>query len=86
MNHNPKHLKQQLHNALFVQNPHKYEFQESLLPDDKKTLILAEVEKKIYDWATKNNGAIVKSDRRTYAYFIEKKDLERIKEEKFDVE
>ena len=56
-----------------------------LLPDDKKTLILAEVEKKIYDWATKNNGAIVKSDRRTYAYFIEKKDLERIKEEKFDL-
>lgn len=56
-----------------------------LLPDDKKTLILAEVEKKIFDWATKNNGAIVKSDRRTYAYFIEQKDLETIKEEKFDI-
>ena len=56
-----------------------------LLPDDKKTLILAEVEKKIFDWATKNNGAIVKSDRRTYAYFIEQKDLEKIKEDKFDI-
>ena len=56
-----------------------------LLPDDKKTLILAEVEKKIFDWATKNNGAIVKSDRRTYAYFIEQKDLEKIKEEKFEI-
>ena len=55
------------------------------LPDDKKTFILAEVEKKIFDWAIKNNGAIVKSDRRTYAYFIEQKDLETIKEEKFDI-
>ncbi len=56
-----------------------------LLPDDKKTFILAEVEKKIFDWAYKNNGAIVKSDRRTYAYFIEQKDLEKIKKEKFEI-
>ena len=56
-----------------------------LLPDDKKTLILAEVEKKIFDWATKNNGAVVKSDRRTYAYFMEQKDLEKIKENKFEI-
>ena len=56
-----------------------------LLPDDKKTIILAEVEKKIFDWATKNNGAIVKSDRRTYVYFIEQKDLEEIKKQKFDI-
>lgn len=56
-----------------------------LLPDDKKTLILAEVEKKIFDWAIENNGAIVKSDRRTYAYFIEQKDLEKIKEDKIDI-
>ena len=56
-----------------------------LLPDDKKALILAEVEKKIFDWASRNNGAIVKSDRRTYAYFIEQKDLEKIKEQKFDI-
>lgn len=56
-----------------------------LLPDDKKALILAEVEKKIFDWASRNNGAIVKSDRKTYAYFIEQKDLEKIKEQKFDI-
>ena len=56
-----------------------------LLPDDKKTIILAEVEKKIFNWATKNNGAVVKSDRRTYAYFMEQKDLEKIKEEKFEI-
>ena len=56
-----------------------------LLPDEKKTLILAEVEKRIYDWAYKNNGAIVKSDRKTYAYFIEQKDLEEIRKQKFDI-
>lgn len=56
-----------------------------LLPDDKKALILAEVEKKIFEWATKNNGAIIKSDRKTYAYFIEQKDLDKIKQEKFEI-
>ena len=56
-----------------------------LLPDDKKTLIIAEVEKKIFNWAYKNKGAIVKSDRKTYAYYIEQKDLEVIKKEKFDI-
>lgn len=57
-----------------------------LLPDEKKTLILAEVEKKIFDWANRNNGVIVKTDnRKTYAYFIEQKDLEKIKKEKFDI-
>ena len=56
-----------------------------LLPDDRKTLILAEVEKKIIDWAYKNNGAIIKSDRKTYLYFIEQKDLESIKKEKFEI-
>lgn len=62
-----------------------YDEMVDLLPDDKKALILAEVEKKIFDWAIKNNGAIVKSDRKTYAYFIEQKDLEKIKEDKFDI-
>ena len=56
-----------------------------LLPDDKKALILAEVEKKIFDWAIRNNGAIIKSDRKTYAYFIEQEDLEEIKKQKFDI-
>ena len=62
-----------------------YDEMVELLPDDKKALILAEVEKKIFDWASKNNGAIVKSDRKTYAYFIEQEDLEKIKEQKFDI-
>lgn len=62
-----------------------YDEMVELLPDDTKALILAEVEKKIFDWASKNNGAIVKSDRKTYAYFIEQEDLEKIKEQKFDI-
>lgn len=62
-----------------------YDEMVDFLPDDKKALILAEVEKKIFDWAIKNNGAIVKADRKTYAYFIEQKDLQKIKEQKFDI-
>jgi len=56
-----------------------------LLPEDKKAFILAEVEKKIFDWSYKYNGAIVKADRKTYAYLIEQQDLEQIKQEKFDI-
>lgn len=56
-----------------------------LLPDDKKTLILAEVEKKIFDWAYRNNAAIVKADRKTYAYLTNQKDLNEIKDQKFDI-
>ena len=56
-----------------------------LLPEDKKAFILAEVEKKIFNWTYKNNGAIVKSDRKTYAFLIQQQDLEKIKQEKFDI-
>ena len=56
-----------------------------LLPDDKKTVILAEVEKKIFDWAYRNNAAIVKADRKTYAYLTNQKDLNEIKDQKFDI-
>ena len=56
-----------------------------LLPEDKKAFILAEVEKKIFDWAYRYNGAIVKSDRKTYSYLIKQQDLEKIKQEKFDI-
>lgn len=56
-----------------------------LLPEDKKAFILAEVENKIFNWAYKNNGAIVKADRKTYAYLIKQQDLEVIKQEKFDI-
>ena len=56
-----------------------------LLPDDRKSFILAEIEKKIIEWTYKNNGAIIKSDRKTYAFFIEQEKLEEIKKEKFDI-
>lgn len=62
-----------------------YDEMVELLPDDKKALILAEVEKRILDWAYRYNGAIVKSDRKTYSYIIKQKDLELIKKEKFEI-
>ena len=62
-----------------------YDEMTELLPEDKKAFILAEVEKKIYDWVYKNKGAIVKSDRKTYAILIKQQDLEEIKKDKFDI-
>ena len=62
-----------------------YDEMVELLPADKKALILAEVEKKILDWAYRYNGAIVKSDRKTYSYIIKQKDLEQIKKDKFEI-
>ena len=63
-----------------------YEEMVQMLPAEKRTLILAEIEKNIYDWANKIGGLIVKTDRNTsYLYFLEQKELDKIKEDKFEV-
>ena len=63
-----------------------YEEIVQMLPAEKRTLILAEIEKNIYDWANKIGGLIVKTDRNTsYLYFLEQKELEKIKEDKFEI-
>lgn len=56
-----------------------------MLPDEKKSLILAEIEKNIYEWASDIGGVVVKTDRKTYIYFFEQKELEKIKENKFEI-
>lgn len=62
-----------------------YEETVQVLPDDKKSLILAEIEKKIYDWVAKFEGLVIKSDRNTYVYFVKNKYLQDIKENKFEI-
>ena len=63
-----------------------YEEMVQMLPIEKRTLILAEIEKNIYDWANKIGGLIVKTDRNTsYLYFLSQKQLEKIKEDKFEI-
>ena len=62
-----------------------YEETIQMLPDEKRSLILAEIEKKIYEWVAKFEGLVVKSDRNTYVYLIKNKYLNDIKENKFEI-
>lgn len=52
---------------------------------EEKPRISAEIEKSIYEWASKSKGLIVKSERATFVYLFEKKYLEKIKEDKFEI-
>lgn len=52
---------------------------------EEKPRISAEIEKSIYEWASKSKGLIVKSERATFVYLFEQKYLEKIKEDKFEI-
>ena len=52
---------------------------------EQKTQLMAKVESTIYDWVNETNGILVKTDRDTYVYVFEQKNLENIKEEKFAI-
>lgn len=62
-----------------------YEETIQMLPNEKRSLILAEIEKKIYEWVGKFEGLVIKSDRNTYVYLIKNKYLTQIKDNKFDI-
>ena len=55
------------------------------IPAEEKPRISAEIEKRIYDWASKTKGLIIKSERATFVYIFEQKYLEKIKEDKFEI-
>lgn len=55
------------------------------ISEDKKTQVIAEVEKKLYDWAGKKGGLIIKRDRDTFISLFEKKDLAEMEEDKFAI-
>ena len=52
---------------------------------EQKTQLMAQVERIIYDWVNQTNGILIKSDRDTYVYIFEQKNLEKIKEDKFAI-
>lgn len=79
-----KELKNQ-QNCIGIITIDNYDEMLQMLPDEKKSLILAEIEKNIYDWANNLGGLVVKIDRKTYLYFFEQRELEKIKENKFDI-
>ena len=63
-----------------------YEEIVQMLPSDKRAAIVAEIEKNIYDWANENGGLIIKTERSTsYLYLLAQKELEKIKENKFEI-
>ncbi len=85
-----EHLKlqkelQEQQNCIGIITVDNYDEMVQILPDEKKSLILAEIEKNIYDWVNNIGGLVVKTDRRTYLYFFEQKELEKLKENKFDI-
>ena len=63
-----------------------YEEIVQMLPSDKRAAIVAEIEKNIYDWANESGGLIIKTERNTsYLYLLSQKELEKIKENKFEI-
>lgn len=55
-----------------------------IAPEDKPQ-IMAKVEKKLYDWASKSQGVMIKTERDTFVYVFEQKYLEEMQNEKFSI-
>lgn len=51
----------------------------------EKPIVTAEIDKKMYDWASLTNGVLIKSDRDRYVYLFEQRYLETLKEDKFSI-
>ena len=55
------------------------------IPDDEKPQLMAEIEKRLYDWASDYKGLILKSERDTFVCVFEKQYIKEIEEKKFDI-
>ena len=55
------------------------------VPDEDKPVMIAQVEKNIYDWASEVEGLIIKNERDTFVILLEKKYIEKLEEEKFHI-
>ena len=53
--------------------------------DEDKPVVIAQIEKTIYDWASEIEGLIVKSDRDTFVLIAEKQYINKLEEEKFKI-
>lgn len=52
---------------------------------EEKPVVMAEIEKTLYDWAIKSEGVMIKTERDTFVYAFEQKHLEEMQNEKFSV-
>lgn len=55
------------------------------VPDEDKPVLIAQIEKNLYDWATEFEGLIIKSERDTFVIVVEQKYIEKLEEEKFRI-
>lgn len=62
-----------------------YEETMQRLDASEKPIVTAEIDKKMYDWANKTNGVLIKSDRDRYVYLFEQRYLQDVKEDKFSI-
>lgn len=52
---------------------------------EERPLVMAEIEKTLYDWATKTEGIMIKTERDTFVYVFEQRFLEEMQNEKFSI-
>lgn len=55
------------------------------LDTSEQPIVVAEIDKQMYDWANQTNGVLIKSDRDKYVYLFEQRYLTNIKEDKFSI-
>ena len=52
---------------------------------EQRTQLIAKIESTMYDWVNETNGILLKEERDTYVYIFERRNLEKIKEDKFAI-
>lgn len=55
------------------------------IPAEEKPVVIAAIEKTLYEWAAKTGGLMIKTERDTFVYIFDQKYLEEMKEEKFSI-
>ena len=55
------------------------------IPDEEKPVIIAQIERNLYDWAAEFEGLIIKSERDTFVFVVEQKYISKLEEEKFSI-
>ena len=55
------------------------------ISEDKKAQVIAEVERRLYEWAGNSGGLIIKKDRDTFISIFEKQNLDKMEENRFSI-
>ena len=55
------------------------------IPEERKPQVIAEIEKKLFEWATSFGGLMIKKERNTFVLIFKQEDLNMLEEEKFEI-